>query len=86
MKYLIIFLLSILTSCAAPGTAFLGPAVTGATTESLGRASVSFASNQIVKKVQSASKRTNNEVTKIVNKLDKLINSRQNKDLLNLHK
>jgi hypothetical protein len=55
-NYLPIFLFLLLTNCAAPGTALLGPAVTGATTQSLTRSSISLATNQIARKVYSSPK------------------------------
>ena len=40
-----------LSNCSAPGTALLGPAFTGVTTKSVSQASLSFGTNQIVRKV-----------------------------------
>ena len=50
-KYFILFLFLILTNCSTPGAALLGPAFTGATTKSVARATVSFGSNQVIKKI-----------------------------------
>ena len=49
--FFIISLLFILTNCAAPGTALLGPAITGATTKNLARTGMSYGSNLIIKKI-----------------------------------
>ena len=86
LKYITIFLLMLLTCCTVPGSAFLGPAITGATTKNLGQASVSFGTNQILKKVQSASINNSNQVTKIVNRIDKFINNPHSRQHLNFHK
>lgn len=51
-----------LTNCSVPGTALLGPAFTGATTKSVARASFSFGSNQIVKKINETSKKLKNNL------------------------
>ena len=50
--FLIIFYLLCLNNCTTPGTALLGPVFTGATTKSLAQASVSFGTNQVVRKIQ----------------------------------
>ena len=49
IKILILSFLLVLTNCAVPGSAFLGPAVTGATTKSTARTTLSYASNKIIK-------------------------------------
>lgn len=71
-NFLIIFFLIFLTNCSHPGTALLGPAFTGATTKSIGQASISFGTNQIIKKVYIASKKTKNEVKKITKRIEDL--------------
>ena len=63
-KYLL--LLFLLNSCTAPGSAFLGPVFTGATTQSLSRASLSYGTNQIIKKIHRTSKVINSETSKVV--------------------
>ena len=50
-KYFILFLFLVLTNCSTPGAALLGPAFTGATTKSVARATASYGSNQIMKKL-----------------------------------
>lgn len=65
-------LLIFLTNCTAPGTALLGPAITGATTKSVAQASLSFGSNQIIRKFQETSIKTKEEVKKIVKKIEDL--------------
>ena len=75
-KYLTIFIILFLTNCSVPGTAFLGPAVTGVTTKSSARASLSFGSNQIIKKTNQVIKKTN----QIVKRFDNISSVRKNDD------
>ena len=56
-NYFLTFFLILLAGCANPGTAFLGPIFTGAKTGSAYQASVSFGTNQIVKKIKDDSKK-----------------------------
>lgn len=65
-----------LTNCSVPGTAFLGPAVTGVTTKSTARASLSFGSNQIIKKTNQIIKKS----SQIVKRLDVVSSIRKNDD------
>ena len=51
IKILILSFLLVLTNCAVPGSAFLGPAVTGATTKSTARTTLSYASNKVIKNI-----------------------------------
>ena len=51
-KFLIIFCFFVLTSCSAPGTAFLGPIFTGAKTGSISQASLSYTSGKIFDEVK----------------------------------
>ena len=69
---LVIFLSLIISNCSAPSAALLGPIFTGATTGSVAQASLSYGTNQIVRKIQETSKKTKNEVKKIVKKIDQL--------------
>tara|TARA_B100001094_G_C17391005_1_gene421287 strand:- start:81 stop:401 length:321 start_codon:yes stop_codon:yes gene_type:complete len=69
-KNLIIFLVLALTGCSAPGSALLGPVFTGATTGSVSQASISFGTNQIMKKIHETSKKTKNQVEKIAKKVE----------------
>ena len=48
-KFIILFFLLTLNNCGGPGSAFLGPVFTGATTKSVTRAGISYGSNQIIK-------------------------------------
>ena len=84
-KIFIVSLLLFFTSCTAPGTALLGPAVTGATTKSVARASLSFGSNQIVKKIHETSKNTQKQVKKIVKQVENYPNNIKFKNLINFH-
>jgi len=67
---LIFFLLLFLTNCTHPGSALLGPALTGVTTGSVSQASVSYGTNQIVRKIKDASIKTRNEVKKVAKKIE----------------
>ena len=51
-KILLLFILCFLSNCAAPGTAFLGPTLTGAKTGSLLQASVSYGSGRIMNSIK----------------------------------
>ena len=48
LKLFVIFFLLLLSDCAAPGASLFGPVITGAATESLARASLSFTTNNIL--------------------------------------
>ena len=47
-KIIIILSLLVLTNCASPGTAFLGPVITGAKTGSVYQASISYSSGKVM--------------------------------------
>ncbi|MDC0517539.1 hypothetical protein OAN68_00195 [Candidatus Pelagibacter sp.] len=51
-KFLIFGVLICLSNCGAPGTALLGPSITGARTGSVYQASLSYGSSQIIKKTK----------------------------------
>ena len=72
----------LLTGCSAPGTALLGPAFTGATTKSVAQASLSFGTNQIIRKMDEAIKESKKEVNKIVKKIENFDLSSEHKKLL----
>ena len=61
-KFIIILFLFFLTNCSAPGTALLGPVFTGATSGSAAQASLSFGTNQIVKKIQETSQNNRKKI------------------------
>ena len=67
-KILLITLLLFLANCAAPGTALLTPAITGAKTKSAHQASLSLASslssNQFIKDNEKSIKNLKNNVFK----------------------
>ncbi len=69
-NFLIIGLLIFLTNCTTPGTAFLGPVFTGATTKNIAQTSLSFGTNHVFRKFQETSKKTKEEVKKIVKKIE----------------
>ena len=72
----------LLTGCSAPGTALLGPAFTGVTTKSVAQASLSFGTNQIIRKVDTAIKESKKEVNKIAKKIENFELSSKHKKLL----
>ena len=53
--FLSIFL--VLTNCAAPGTAFLGPSITAATSGSLYQTGLSYGTGHVVKKAKESLKK-----------------------------
>ena len=69
-KSLIIFFSIFLSGCVHSANALLGPAVTGVTSKSITQTTLSFGSNQIVRKIRETSKKTKNETIKIVKKFD----------------
>ncbi len=69
-KSLFLFFLIFLTNCTHPGSALLGPAFTGITTGSVGQASMSYGTNQIVKKIKDASIKTKQKVKKVTKKIE----------------
>ena len=77
-KILSISCLLILTNCAAPGTALLSPAITGAKTKSLQQASLSLASSLGSHKVITNFKETNKD------KLNKHYSKLSNKIIKNI--
>ena len=50
-KYIFIFLLFLLSSCSAPGSAFLGPIFTGAKTGGISQASLSYSSGKLIEEI-----------------------------------
>tara|TARA_B100001057_G_scaffold450968_1_gene493512 strand:- start:1917 stop:2183 length:267 start_codon:yes stop_codon:yes gene_type:complete len=81
-KFLILFIIILYTGCSAPGTALLGPAFTGATTKSVAQASLSFGTNQIIRKIDTTIKESKKEVKKIVKKIENFEINPEHKKLL----
>ena len=52
---LLVSLLLFLYNCASPGTAFLGPVITGAKTGSVYQASISYSSGKVMNMLKNAS-------------------------------
>mgnify|MGYP001500749060 CR=1 FL=1 len=50
-KNIFIFSLLLLSSCSAPGSAFLGPIFTGAKTGSISQASLSYSSGKLIEEI-----------------------------------
>jgi hypothetical protein len=57
----ILSLILFLNNCGVPGTSLLGPAFTGATTKSVARTSISYGSNQFLKKLEILSENHKNK-------------------------
>jgi len=70
-NFLVFFLLLLLTNCASPGSAFLGPIFTGATTKSLASASVSYSTNHMLKQARASLKEIKKNSKKVALKIDK---------------
>ena len=85
-KFIFIFFLLTLTNCSAPGTALIGPVLTGATTKSVARASLSFSSNQLIRKVHETAIKKKEEVTKIVKKIENLDFNSQPKEFFHFYR
>ena len=51
-KYLVIFLLVLLTGCSAPGSALFGPTFTGVKTGSIYQTSVSYGSGKVMNTIK----------------------------------
>ena len=56
-KVFLLLIFFTLTNCAAPGSAFLGPVITGAKTGSVYQASVSYSSGKIMNTVKNLAKK-----------------------------
>ena len=63
-KIIFILPLFLLTNCASPGTAFLGPVITGAKTGSVYQASISYSSSKVMNTLIEFNK---NDLTKSTN-------------------
>ena len=96
-KYLFIIFLLLLTNCSAPGTALLGPIFTGASTGSAAQASLSFGTNQVVKKIHESSKKAKQKVNenskkakkkfqKMAKKIENFQLTSENKSFLHFYK
>ena len=71
-KYIIFFFITLLTSCSAPGTALLGPVFTGATTQSISRATLSYGTSHIARKIHINSLQKKTKSKKFVKKIEDL--------------
>ena len=81
-NFLFIFFLLMLSNCGAPGAALIGPTLTGATTKSIARTSLSFGANQIIKKRNEDSKKNMIKITKHTNQNEASIDNLNNKNLI----
>ena len=82
----ILFLLLLLTNCAAPGTALIGPVFTGVTTKSVAQASLSAGTNQILRKLHSESKKTRIKIAKVKTEIENFTKNIEPKKLSSFHK
>ncbi len=80
-NFLIIACLLILTNCAAPGSALLGPVFTGAKTGSVGQASLSYSTGKIMSEVSNL----NSLLEKAEDKLIKSFNATSVPNILNTY-
>ena len=67
-KIFVISLIFILCGCSTPGTAFLGPAFTGATTQNVAQTTLSFGTSQLIRNFKETTYSKKNK--KIVYKVD----------------
>ena len=67
MKFKIFFLcfLLVLTNCSAPGTALLGPILTGLKTGSAYQTSISYGSNKLIGQINREFKKNKKSFTKV---------------------
>ena len=73
-KLIILPLMLILTNCGAPGTALLGPSITGARTGSVAQASLSYGSSHVVKKTKESLKKFKETKKVVYQRVDQLNN------------
>ena len=74
--FIISFSILFLNNCSAPGTAFLGPTVTGIKTGSIYQASISYGSNEIVNTVKTSINERSNNTKEL-----KFLSEKQNDDI-----
>tara|TARA_B100001057_G_C22779236_1_gene922953 strand:+ start:281 stop:547 length:267 start_codon:yes stop_codon:yes gene_type:complete len=85
-KIFVFFLLLLLSNCASPGSALLGPAITGATTKNLAQASLSFGTNQVMKKVRTSYNQSKIKVKKIAKNIEDFELNEKYRKFTNFHK
>ena len=71
-KFFILSLMLLLTNCAAPGTALLGPSFTLANTGNLYQAGMSYGSGQIIKKTKESLEKIKKAKTAVYQQIDQL--------------
>ncbi len=69
-KFIIIALLLILTNCAAPGSALLGPSITVARTGNIYQAGLSYGSSQVIKKTRENLQKIKETKTAVYKQID----------------
>ena len=76
-KLILVILLLFLNNCATPGSALLGPIITGAKTGSIYQASISYSSGRIINELVSSEislKKKGTDLNKILPKKDEIQN------------
>ena len=71
-NFIILGLALFLANCAAPGTALLGPAFTGATTGSIYEASLSYGSSHLLKATKKSLEKVEETKTIVYQRVDQL--------------
>ena len=76
-KLILVILLLFLNNCATPGSALLGPIITGAKTGSIYQASISYSSGRVINELVSSeisSKKKGTDLNKILPKKNEMQN------------
>ena len=81
-KFIILSLMLILTNCAAPGTALLGPAFTGVTSGSVYKSGLSYGSSHVLKATKKSFEKVKETKALVYQQVDEL-HEKINKNKLN---
>ena len=71
-KYFFILSLFVLTNCAAPGTALLGPSITVARTGNIYQAGLSYGSSHVIKKTKESLKKIKKAKTVVYQQINQV--------------
>ena len=80
-KYFLILSLFVLTNCAAPGTALLGPSITVARTGNIYQAGLSYGSSHVIKKTKESIDKIKETKTIVYKRVDELNKKIKNEEL-----
>jgi len=80
-KYFFILSLFVLTNCAAPGTALLGPSITVARTGNIYQAGLSYGSSHVIKKTKESIDKIKETKTIVYKRVDELNKKIKNEEL-----